>query len=823
MKKVLVLLVALFAMPLGLLAQYTLSGDVRSSETNELLSGASVRLLNAGRGQASDASGSFRFTNLQAGTYTLKITYVGHKALEQQVILAADQHLQLQLQNDGLLAEEVIVTATRASEQTPTTFTQVSREELQKQNLGQDIPFLLNFTPSVVVTSDAGAGVGYTGLRIRGSDATRINVTVNGIPMNDAESHGTFWVNTPDLASSVDNIQIQRGVGTSTNGAAAFGASLNIQTERLNPEPYGEVQLGAGSFNTQRYTLKAGTGLLKNHFAIDARLSKISSDGYIDRSFSDLRSFFVSGGYYDDKTLLKVNVFSGREHTYQAWYGTPEAVVRGDQDGIEAYIARNWISDPEQLRNLRTAGRTYNYYTYENETDNYQQDHYQLIFGRDLSSNLQLNLAGHYTRGRGYYEQFRRNDRLSNYGLEPIVMGETTISRTDLVRQRWLDNHFGGFTYSLNWEPTSTLKLVWGGGWNQYDGDHFGEIIWARYAGTSNLGDRYYDNNAVKTDFNSFLKGYYALTPQLDLYGDIQYRTIDYRFGGLNNDRTLIEGDYTYHFLNPKGGLSYRLSPGNRLYASYAIAHREPVRRDFTDAPMHAEGLGRAIPKPEVLRNLEIGYEARLSRQLQLGANYYLMDYKDQLVLTGEINDVGSSIRINVPESYRTGVELQGIYSPLQLLKLEANATLSRNRIRRFDDVLVNYDSDQLVRTEIRNSPIAFSPNLIANGILSLYPMRQLELSLLSKYVSRQYLDNTGTDSRSLDAYWVNDLRANWSLRPRFVEEIRLNLLVNNIFNTLYSSNGYTFGYIAGDQTIHEVFLYPQAGTNFLIGATVRF
>ncbi|EMR01069.1 TonB-dependent receptor [Cesiribacter andamanensis] len=497
--------------------------------------------------------------------------------------------------------------------------------------------------------------------------------------------------------------------------------------------------------------------------------------------------------------------------------------MRGDAAGIEAYIARNWIDDEEQLRNLRTAGRTYNYYTYENETDNYQQDHYQLLFARDLSPSLQLNLAGHYTRGQGYYEQFRPNDRLSNYGLPAVEAGETPISRTDLIRRRWLDNHFGGLTYSLAWETSSPLKLVWGGGWNRYDGDHFGEVIWARYASTSNLGDRYYDNNAVKTDFNSFLKGYYALSPRLDLYGDVQYRRIDYRFGGLNNDRSLIAGDYEYHFWNPKGGLSYRLTPDFRLYTSYAIAHREPVRRDFTDAPLHAEGQGRNIPRPEVLRNLEMGWEGRLSPQLQLSANYYLMDYKDQLVLTGEINDVGSDIRINVPESYRMGMELQGVYTPIPELKLEANATFSRNRIGRFEDVLMNYDTGQQLRTEITNAPIAFSPNVVANGIVSVYPQRQLELSLLSKWVSRQYLDNTGADSRSLDPYWVNDLRVNYSIRPRFVEEIRLNLLVNNLFNTLYSSNGYTFGYIADGETIREVFLYPQAGTNFLIGATLRF
>ena len=817
MKKALVLLTALLWMPFCLLAQHTLSGEVRSAETGEVLPGANVRLVNMKRLTATDARGQFSFPNLPADSYRLKISFVGYETWEEEFNLNADQHLLLKLSDDGLLSDEVIVTATRATEQTPTTFTEVNKAELQKQNLGQDIPYLLQFTPSVVATSDAGAGIGYTGLRIRGSDATRINVTINGIPLNDSESHGVFWVNTPDMASSVDNIQIQRGVGTSTNGAAAFGATVNIQTERLNPEPYAEVQASAGSFNTQRYTVKAGTGLLNNHFAIDARLSKASSDGYIDRSFSDLKSFFLSGGYYDSKTLIKVNIFSGREQTYQAWYGTPEAVVNGDSAGIEAYIDRNFITDEAAIENLLNAGRTYNYYTYDNETDNYQQDHYQLLFGRDLTDDIQINMAGHYTKGRGYFEQFRRNDKLSNYGLPNVVIGDKTISRTDLIRQRWLDNDFYGVTYSAAWEPAGPLKLTLGGAWNKYEGDHFGEIIWARFASNSNIRDRYYDNSATKRDLNIFLKGYYALTPELDLFGDLQYRGIAYQFGGVDKGGDTIAGDYTYNFINPKAGLTYRFSPGSRLYASYAVGQREPVRSDFIDAPTSN------IPEHEVLHNWETGAEIKVNQQLLLSANYYLMNYKNQLVLTGELNDVGAPIRINVPSSYRTGLELQAVYSPVQLLKLQANAAFSRNIIRSFEDVLFNYDSDELVRTEIQNSPISFSPAVVANGIFTLLPVNNLELSLLSKYVSKQYLDNTGSDSRSLGSYWVNDFRVNYTIRPGFINELRLNLLVNNFLNTQYSSNGYTFGYIAGEQTIYENFLYPQAGTNFLLGASVRF
>ena len=818
MKKTFFLLAFLLWMPLILMAQHSLSGEVRSAETGEPLAGANVRLTNTRRITATDQNGKFRFSNLPEATYRLKISYVGLKSWEEEFDISSDQFLLIKLKDDGLLSDEVVVTATRATEQTPTTFTEVNKEALKKQNLGQDIPYLLQFTPSVVSTSDAGAGIGYTGLRIRGSDATRINVTINGIPLNDSESHGVFWVNTPDLASSVDNIQIQRGVGTSTNGAAAFGATVNIQTERLNPDPYAEVQASAGSFNTQRYTVKAGTGLLNKHFAVDARLSKLSSDGYIDRSFSDLKSFYIGGGYYDEKTLLKANIFSGKEQTYQAWWGTPEAVVRGDREGIEAYIARNgYFMTEADIENLRTAGRTYNYYTYDNETDNYQQDHYQLLFGRDITDDIQLNLAAHYTYGRGYFEQFRVDDELAFYNLPPAMIGNESVESTDLIRRRWLDNHFYGFTYSAAWEPAGKLKLTLGGGWNEYKGAHFGEVIWARFASNSNIRDRYYDNEAVKQDFNVFLKGFYALTTKLDLFADLQYRTIDYKFIGLDHGGAKLEGDYDYNFFNPKAGLTYRFNPASRLYASYALGQREPVRSDFTDASANN------IPEPEILHNLEAGIEHTLNSQLQFSANYYLMNYKNQLVLTGELNDVGSPIRINVPQSYRTGIELQAVYAPLQALKLQANATFSRNIIRNFDDVLFNYDNGELVRTRIENSPISFSPAVVANSIITVLPIQHLELSLLSKYVSRQYLDNTGAESRSLNPYLVNDFRANYTLHPGFINELRFNLLVNNIFNTMYSSNGYTFGYISGGESIYENMLYPQAGINFLLGVSARF
>lgn len=796
MKKILILLNCLL-LPFSLLAQYTLSGTVTNQTTGDALVGATVQLPNTGRAMATTVDGSFSFDRLKAGSYTIKITYVGFEPYEQNLQLQNDQSLEIGLSESSILTDEVIVSATRATENTPTTFTEIDRQEIEKQNFGQDIPYLLNLTPSVVTTSDAGAGIGYTGVRIRGSDATRINVTVNGIPLNDSESHGVFWVNMPDFASSVENIQIQRGVGTSTNGAAAFGATINIQTSTLNRETYAEVDNTFGSFNTRKHTVKAGTGLIRNKFAFDARLSKISSDGYIDRAFSDLRSFYVSGGYYSKKTLVKANIFSGKEYTYQSWYGTPESLLQTD--------------------------RTSNYYTYDNETDNYQQDHYQLIAAHDLLPNLTLNGALHYTRGRGYYEQFREEDDFADYpsfGIDSLLVNNDTIYTTDLIRRRWLDNHFYGATWSADYQPTDRLQFVLGGGWNRYEGDHFGEIIWARFTGNSNIRDRYYDNSAEKDDLNLYLKTFYQLNKALNLFVDVQGRFIDYKYGGIDNDQRQLLGEHSFNFFNPKLGFSYTFSPLDRFYASYAKGSREPVRSDFIDA---ADGR---TPEAEKLHNYEVGYQKR-TKNYSLAANYYLMDYNNQLVLTGELNDVGSPIRTNVDRSYRTGIELQAGYRMNKWLEINANATFSRNKIRNFTEVLYLYDENwgflETAYNEYEETDISYSPSVIAGGIVNIRPLNWLELSLLPKYVGEQYLDNTESESRKLEGYFVNDFRITTSLRPGILKELNLALQINNLFNNLYESNGYTYGYGLGDAVIYENFFYPQAGTNFLLNLNLKF
>lgn len=777
-------------------AQNSLSGKVVDAQSSLPLVGASVWTETANRGTVTDANGLFTLSRLPNGNVEIRISYLGYETERVTVSVPFSGDLEVKLEPKDFLTEEFIVSATRASASTPTTFSNVDKSEIAKRNLGQDIPILLNFTPSVVSYSDAGAGVGYTGLRIRGSDQTRINATVNGIPLNDAESHGVFWVNMPDFASSVENVQIQRGVGTSTNGAATFGASLNFQTDTRRDEAYAELDNGFGSFNTWRHTVKAGTGLLNNRFAVDARLSKITSDGYVDRAFSDLSSWFVSGGYYGEKSVIKLVAFSGKEQTYQSWYGLPESKLKDD--------------------------RTYNFYTYDNETDNYQQDHYQLIYTGKVGSNWKTNLALHYTYGRGYYEQFRENDRFSRYNLTDVVVGDQVISRSDIIRRRWLDNDFYGFVGSVNYVSTDG-KLDWiiGGGANRYDGGHFGEIIWARFAGNTNIRDRYYDNNAIKDDRNIYTKATYEIKPGLNLFGDLQLRGINYSFIGVNDDLRIVDGRADYTFFNPKFGFSYE--KGNQTwYASYAVANREPTRSDFTDNPI------TEVPRPERLNNVEAGVRTKAG-SFSYNANFYYMGYQDQLILTGQINDVGAYIRENVAASYRAGIEVDGAYQLSGSWTLGGNIALSQNKIREFTEYIDDYSVEDFRQETFTytNTDIAFSPNVVGSAIIEYKPSKNLSLNWLSKYVGRQFLDNTANESRSLDAFFTNDLRISYAAAPRFFKGLEVNLLINNIFNELYEPNGYTFSYFVpggnGRELVTENFFYPQAGTNFLLGLRMKF
>jgi iron complex outermembrane recepter protein len=780
-------------------AQFSLSGTVTDKQTGEGLVGANIIINEAHTNAVTDATGHFSITNLSSGNYTVQVSFIGYTTHRQQLELKENTIVKIALQPGSVISDEVVVSATRATGKTPTTFTDLSRQEIQRQNFGQDVPMLLNWTPSVVTTSDAGAGIGYTGMRIRGSDATRINVTINGIPYNDSESLGTFWVNIPDIASTSQSIQIQRGVGTSTNGSGAFGATINLQTNTLNEKPYAELINSIGSFNTRRHTLGFGTGLLKEHWSLEGRVSRIESDG-----------FYFSAGYYSDKTMVKGIVFGGKERTYQAWYGVPESKLNNDREAMEGTALNEGWNEIQTANLLNSNARTFNPYLYQNQIDNYQQDHFQLHFSHQFSPSVTWNTALHYTPGKGYYEEYRYDDAFENYGIQNPIIGNDTITSTDLVRRRWLDNDFYGLTWSLNYD-NGPLNLIWGGGWNRYDGDHFGEIIWASVAPVPQ-GHRYYFNNGDKRDFNTFVKTNYALSSDVNAFIDLQIRTINYNAGGVENNQREFSVDADYAFFNPKFGFTWALSDQQQLYASYAIASREPVRDDFVDSP------GKN-PKAEKLQNLELGVRMEGTRHV-LHANYFLMSYKDQLVLTGQVNDVGAYIRTNAGESYRSGIELDGSLKVLEKLQWSANLTLSTNKIRSYTEILEdygnNFDEFNVIENVYRDTDISFSPNIIAGSQLSYMPFAGAELTLLSKYVGKQYLDNTSNEQRKINPYFVNDLRVAYSWKPEFMREIVFSFLVNNIFDVMYESNGYTWGYLAGSTAYRENYYYPQAGRNFM-------
>ena len=805
---------------LNTLAQFSVTGFVLDKKTKEALVGATIQLVNQKRHAVTDEQGRYELKSIPPGDQELIINFLGYEELRQHVIVSGNVKIDFSLAESAQLTDEVLVLATRVSDKSPTTFTNLNKATLQKQNFGQDLPFVLNWTPSLVTTSDAGAGVGYTGLRIRGSDATRINVTINGIPLNDSESQGVYWVDVPDIATSTQSIQVQRGVGTSTNGAGAFGASINLQTNTRNDKPYADLINSFGSFNTLRHTVGVGTGLMNNKFAIDGRMSLINSDGFIDRAASNLKSFYLSGEYYGAKTIVKAIVFGGREITYQSWYGVPESRLNNDIDAmLETAATEGWNED--QTNNLLNSNsRTFNSYEYKDQVDNYGQNHFQLHGSHRFSDYLTATTSLHYTHGNGYYEEFKYNEKFSSYGIPNVIIGNDTITSSDLIRRRWLNNDFYGVTYSVNYEKEKWSSIL-GGAINRYDGDHFGEITWAKVAVNASKDYRYYFNNGDKRDFTIFWKTSYQLTSNLTGFVDLQYRTVSYQTSGKENKQNEFNIDQQFNFFNPKFGLTYSVSNEQQLYASYSVANREPVRDDFVDAP------SGATPKPEMLRNVEVGWRLRKNR-VTLNANYYLMSYQNQLVLTGKLSDTGASIRTNVDESYRTGIELDGAIIRIgSKFSWNANLTLSQNKILNFDEVLydygANFDEYNEVERNYKNTRISFSPNVIASSGFSYHPIPAIDMTLLSKYVGTQYLDNTSNENRKVDGYFINDLRLTYTWKPIYIKELSVSLLANNILDVKYSSNGYTYGYLGGSTEYRQNYYYPQAGRTYLAMLTIRF
>jgi len=785
----------------GSVAQFSISGKITDSESGKNLSGTTVILENSARGTSTNQQGFYHLKNLKRGSYVLKISYVGFEKIIKIIDLRKDETLNFSLQRSTFAADEVVVNATRANAKSAVAYSEVSKEDFQKQNLGQDIPQLLNFTPSLVTTSDAGAGVGYTGIRVRGTDASRINVTINGIPINDSEDQGVYWVNMPDLASSVNSVQIQRGVGTSTNGAGAFGASVNLSTNEFRKNAYAEINSSMGSFKTFKNTIMVGSGLLNEKFTIDARLSKVSSDGYIDRSASDLKSFYLSGAYFGKKSFVRLNVFSGKEKTYQSWYGLSE----------------------DQLLTNRTA----NFYTYPNQTDNYQQDHFQLLSSHNLSSDWTFNFNLHYTKGAGYYEEYKKESDFSAYGLPNITNGKDTITTTDNIRRKWLDNDFYGTTFSLDYQGKHKLSANIGGGWNEYDGNHYGEIIWAKYAQNTPLGYRWYENNAKKTDFNLYGKVYYQLSDKLNAFTDLQVRIVNYEIKGIADRRQDVTLKTDYSFFNPKLGLTYQIAENSSIYGSYSVGNKEPSRQDFVDnAPK--------FPLAETLNDFEVGYKTQKSI-IALSVNGYLMKYKNQLVLTGRLNSVGDAIRTNVADSYRMGVEIEAGIQASKTFKFKANATFANNKIKNFTEQLPVYDTVYVVKNYVENqlssTNIAFSPSIIFGSQILYSPLKHLEFAVLSKYVGKQYLDNTSNENRKLNSYFTNDLRVIYTLKGKTLKEVNFSLLVNNVFNTLYESNGYSYSDVEESKKNNAIvsnqytynYYYPQAGINVLLGINLKF
>lgn len=803
MKHTLFLILTIGFIQVHSLGQPTLIGSVTDAETSLPLAGAHILIENTFIATISSSSGLFMITGLKQGEYLIKVSYIGYETFSSSLKINKDTTLEISLKPSAIMGSEVIVTATRAADNSPTTFSTITARDIDKVNLGQDMPYLLQTTPSVVTTSDAGNGIGYSNMRIRGTDLTRINVTINGIPLNDAESHGVWWVDLPDFASSAESIQIQRGVGTSTNGAAAFGASVNIRTDDPENTPYSEVSSSIGSFDTYKVTVKAGTGLLRNKWAFDGRFSRIYSGGYIDRASADLYSYSFSGGYFGKNSVVRLMVMSGIEETYQAWDGVPGYMLDTNRtyNGLGAYF--------DQQGNLKY---------YNDQTDNYRQTHYHLNWLQNIDKYWNLTSAVHLTRGFGYYEEYKMDQDFAAYGLDYPVIGGETIYQTDLIRRRFLDNHFYGFTFGLNFDNKKNLTSTIGGAINYYDGNHYGEIIWAEISTEMDKDFQWYKSNSEKADFNLYGKVNLQLPGKLNLYGDLQVRRINYNIDGIDNDLRNISQTHIYTFFNPKIGAFLDLNENSQTYLSISVGNREPNRSTLIDA-------NPELPSPvsERLYNAEAGYRYN-SRSVSVSGNLYFMYYHDQLVLTGKINDVGDPVMENVDKSYRTGIELALAWNIIEKLRWDVNATLSSNKVLNFTEYIDNWDTwPNQLSSDLGKTDLAFSPPVTANSVLTWEPLKHFNISLFSKFVSKQYIDNTSSEERKLDPYFVNDLLFSYYLEFKSIKRIGFNLKINNITNTEYETNAWVYRYYyEGNYGIYDGY-FPQAGINFLAGIDLRF
>lgn len=794
----------------------SVEGYCRDAATGQPLPGVLVRGTSGLQSAVSDAGGRFVLNCLQ-DSILVEASLMRYSP-ERASIACGTLGFSLELKPTPRLVDEVTITATRANPRVASGSTTLTRLELVPLNLGQDLPMLLSQTPSVVTYSDAGAGIGYTWLRIRGTDPTRLNTTINGIPVNDAESHTTFFVNIPDLASSAQSIEIQRGVGTSTNGSASFGGSLNLQTLQYNPSPYAQVVASGGSFGTLRNTLAFGTGLLGNRFTLEGRLSRIQSNGYIDRATANLQAAYGCASWFGASSSLRLVAFTGQEVTYQAWNGVPEAKYNNDTAGVRAYLDRNgwYLNAMDKGLLINSRPTRYNGFYYENQIDRYRQDYYQAHFSHRFSRRLDVHAALHYTKGGGYFEEYRPSETLALYGLQDVVQGADTLRTSNLIRRKWLDNHFYGATFSINLRPSGRWQHTWGGGLNRYDGRHFGRVIWSELALGGWPTRDYYNNRAQKTDGNLFWKTTVDLAQDWLLLVDAQVRAIGYSFFGFGDDRVQGQQWVNYRFFNPKASLTRNLGTHGTLTASFGQAMREPTRDDLINSTPASR------PSPEVLRDYELCWKVNRG-SWKMGVTAYYMDYYNQLVLTGKINDVGAYQRTNVARSYRAGIEWEGAWRVHSTITLEGNVTLSRNRVISFTEYLDDYDAGGQKAIVHSQTPIAFSPDLVGAGSLVWEPAKGLRLTSFHKYVGRQYLDNTGSTQRSLRDFYTTDVRIGYSRSTRWIPEVAVHATVYNLLNRRYAPNGYTYGYWSGGQRVSENFVYPQAGTHILAGITLTF
>jgi iron complex outermembrane receptor protein len=796
---------AIFLAGLESLNGQSLRGKVTDTGGNPL-PGASVTIANTFKGVQTGADGTYFFTDLERGDYLIRFSFIGYETLARNLILKGDSILDVQLKPTALMTNDVIISATRAGDHAPLAYANVAGDILEKRNSGQDLPYLLSLTPSFIETSEAGNGVGYTSMRIRGTDASRINVTVDGIPLNDPESQQVFWVDLPDLASSVDNIQVQRGVGTSSNGAGAFGASINIQTRGIENEPFAEINSSAGSFATFKNNITAGTGLLKERFAFQMRYSDLRSKGFIERTGSNHNSAFMSALYRTGRSLLKANLILGKEHTGIGWWGVPKEMLAINR----RYNPAGEYTDDKGVTQY-----------YDNESDNYTQNHLQLIYSLKLSGNFSFHSALHYTKGKGYYEEYKEDALFAGYGLQPVNFGNTTIFQSDLIRRKWMSNSFYGLIYSLNYR-IDKLETSLGGGMNLYSGDHFGRIIWMKYPGTGESDHQWYFNKGEKGEASIYGKINWLVSERISVFGDLQYRYIKYNLEGIDDDLKNIGQIHRFNFFNPKAGLFFSVASNQEAYLSFSVANREPTRTDFKEA----SGDSKAMPKSERLFDTELGYKLRLAKST-FAVNLYGMIYKDQLVPTGELSNVGYSIMTNVENSYRAGAEITAGFIPLDFMSWDLSMTVSRNKIIDFTEHYTDYNtsdwSSEYKSRKLGRVDIAYSPSVIGSSDFAIKLTPGIKFHFISKYVGKQYFDNTMNGERMLDPYLVNNVLFGFEPEMKHIRGADLQLQVNNVFNAKYESNAYGGNWFEDGVEKSWSYFFPQAGINFMLKLGLKF